>query len=93
MRTRTGNFIDGVDEFDHEFFKISPREARSMDPQQRIVLHAAYTALENSGYVSNATPTSRPDKFGCYVGSATQDYIQNLKDDIDVCYYRQGMRE
>jgi hypothetical protein len=30
-----GNFIDDYDSFDHRFFKKSPREASSTDPQQR----------------------------------------------------------
>ncbi|KAI9508881.1 putative polyketide synthase [Russula earlei] len=49
MKARTGNFLDDVDKFDHEFFNISPREARSMDPQMRILLHTAYEALEDAG--------------------------------------------
>lgn len=89
MKAHTGNFIDGADEFDNKFFKISPREAKSMDPQQRILLHTAYEALENSGYVPGATPTSNPDTFGCYIGAATHDYLQNLRNEIDV-YYSPG---
>ncbi|KAL0948282.1 hypothetical protein HGRIS_010876 [Hohenbuehelia grisea] len=89
MKAHTGNFIDGADEFDNKFFKISPREAKSMDPQQRVLLHTAYEALEHSGYVPNSTPTSSPDDFGCYIGVATHDYIQNLRDEIDV-YYSTG---
>ncbi|KAF4596739.1 Type I Iterative Polyketide synthase (PKS) [Pleurotus pulmonarius] len=89
MAAHTGNFIDGVDEFDNKFFKISPREAKSMDPQQRVLLHTAYEALENSGYVPGATPTFDPETFGCYVGVATHDYLQSLRDDIDV-YYSTG---
>ncbi|KAF8897468.1 hypothetical protein BD779DRAFT_1667443 [Infundibulicybe gibba] len=89
MKAHTGNFIDGVDEFDNKFFKISPREAKSMDPQQRVLLHTAYHALENSGFVPNATPTTNPDTFGCYIGVATHDYLQNLRDEIDV-YYSTG---
>ena len=49
MKAHTGNFLDNVDEFDNAFFKISPREAKSMDPQQRVLLQAAYEALEDSG--------------------------------------------
>ncbi|KAK7036095.1 Non-reducing polyketide synthase tera [Favolaschia claudopus] len=89
MKAHTGNFLDNVDEFDNAFFKISPREAKSMDPQQRILLHTAYEALENSGYVPNATPTSRPETFGCYMGVATEDYVHNLRDEMDV-YYSTG---
>ncbi|GLB38792.1 putative polyketide synthase [Lyophyllum shimeji] len=60
-----------------------------MDPQQRILLHTAYEALEDCGYVPNSAPTFRPETFGCYIGVATHDYIQNLRDEIDV-YYSTG---
>ncbi|KAK0228850.1 polyketide synthase [Armillaria fumosa] len=89
MKAHTGNFIEGADEFDNRFFKISPREAKSMDPQQRVLLHTTYEALEDAGYVPNATPSFNPDTFGCYIGVATHDYLQNLRDDIDV-YYSTG---
>lgn len=89
MKAHTGNFIDNPDKFDNQFFHISPREAKSMDPQQRILLHAAYEALEDAGYVPDATPTFSPTTFGCYIGVATQDYVQNLRNDIDV-YYSPG---
>ncbi|KAI5898805.1 ketoacyl-synt-domain-containing protein [Schizophyllum commune H4-8] len=86
MRASMGNFIDGADEFDAAFFGISPREARSMDPQQRILLQTAYEALESAGYIPDATPTSLRETFGCYIGAATNDYVQNLRHEIDVCY-------
>ncbi|KAI0322049.1 beta-ketoacyl synthase [Amylostereum chailletii] len=89
MNAHTGNFIDCPDAFDHKFFKISPREARSMDPQARVLLHTAYEALEDSGYVPGATPSFQPEMFGCYVGVATGDYVQNLRNDVDV-YYSTG---
>ncbi|KAK1235584.1 polyketide beta-ketoacyl-synthase [Marasmius sp. AFHP31] len=89
MRSHTGNFIADPSLFDAKFFRISPREAKSMDPQQRILLHAAYEALENAGYVPDATPSFQKDTFGCYVGVATDDYVQNLRHDIDV-YYSTG---
>ncbi|KAJ7094725.1 putative polyketide synthase [Mycena belliarum] len=89
MRARTGNFLAAADEFDHAFFKISPREARSMDPQQRVLLHTAHAALEDAGYVPHATPSSDPARFGVYVGAATGDYVQNLREEVDV-YYSTG---
>ncbi|HLP57819.1 MAG TPA: beta-ketoacyl synthase N-terminal-like domain-containing protein, partial [Candidatus Deferrimicrobium sp.] len=49
MYTKYGAFLDNVDRFDNEFFSITPREAESMDPQQRILLEVCYQALENAG--------------------------------------------
>ncbi|KAJ7439083.1 putative polyketide synthase [Mycena latifolia] len=91
MKAHTGNFLADSDAegFDHAFFKISPREARSMDPQQRVLLHAAHAALEDAGYVPRATPSSDPARFGVYIGAATSDYVQNLREEIDV-YYSTG---
>lgn len=75
--------------FDNELFDISPRESRSMDPQQRVMLQTAYRALENSGYVPDSTPSFARDTFGCFIGNATIDYTENLRNDIDV-YYSPG---
>lgn len=86
MKARTGNFVSNIDEFDNKFFKISPREAKSMDPQQRLLLHASYQALEDAGYVANSTPSFRQETFGVYVGAATHDYLENLRNEIDVFY-------
>ncbi|KAG2066907.1 ketoacyl-synt-domain-containing protein [Suillus decipiens] len=86
MKAHTANFIDCPDEFDYKFFKVSPREAKSMDPQQRILLHTAHDALENAGYVPDATPSFQRDGFGCFIGTATHDYADNLRENIDVHY-------
>ena len=75
--------------FDNAFFRVSPREARSMDPQQRVLLHVAYHALEDAGYVPNATPSFDPETVAVYVGAATNDYVHNLRDQMDV-YYSTG---
>ena len=61
-----------------------------MDPQQRLLLHTSYHALENAGYVAGATPTFDPNTFATFVGVATNDYMQNLRKNIDI-YYSTGM--
>ncbi|KAL8701717.1 MAG: hypothetical protein Q9224_000379, partial [Gallowayella concinna] len=89
MSARSGAFLDNIWGFDNSFFNISPREARSMDPQQRILLHTSQVALEDAGYVSNATPSFQSASMGCYIGLATGDYTDNLRNSIDV-YYSPG---
>ena len=61
-----------------------------MDPQQRILLSTSQKALEDAGFVGDATPSFQKSSMGCYIGLATGDYTDNLRDDIDV-YYSPGM--
>lgn len=70
-----GNFLQDMEAFDHGFFKKSPREAASMDPQQRILLQIAYEALESSGYFAES---SRPEDVGCFIGACATDYDFNV---------------
>ena len=89
MHTKYGNFIDAPFDFDPKFFNMSPREAKSMDPQQRVLLQASLDALEDAGYTPDSTPSNSRESFGVYVGVATGDYVDNLREDIDV-YYSPG---
>ena len=43
-------YIDGVQYFDYNFFNISRQEAKNMDPQQKMILELAYSAIEDGGY-------------------------------------------
>jgi polyketide synthase PksN len=69
--------IPGVSEFDPLFFEISPREAESMDPRQRLLLQESWRALEDAGYGSAQIKTS---KIGMFVGVEEGDYRLLLKD-------------
>lgn len=89
MTTKTGNFINDPWGFDYSFFDVSPREAKSVDPQSRVLLHVAHAAMEDAGYSQDSTPTFQRKTFGCYIGVATGDYTDNLRNDIDV-YYSPG---
>ncbi|AQW31032.1 SDR family NAD(P)-dependent oxidoreductase [Ralstonia syzygii subsp. celebesensis] len=48
--SKWGGFIDDVDQFDPLFFNISPLEAELIDPQERLFLQTAWTAMEDAGY-------------------------------------------
>ena len=69
--TRYGGYLDEIDGFDPEFFGISPREAVWIDPQQRLVLEAAWQGLERAGYAPAALRGSRS---GVYVGVGANEY-------------------
>lgn len=68
-----GGFIKGVDQFDAEFFGISPLEAESMDPQQRKVLQLTWGVIEDGGY--DPISLSGSD-IGLFIGSHSNDYAE-----------------
>ena len=72
-----GNFLNDPKAFDHRFFSISGREAKFMDPQQRLVLQVVYEAMESSGYYGPCLG-DRPANVGCYVGVGSVDYEMNV---------------
>ncbi|WUJ19499.1 type I polyketide synthase [Streptomyces sp. NBC_00390] len=74
---RMGGFLPDAGDFDAGFFRISPREATSMDPQQRLVLEVAWEALERAGQDPEAlrrTPTA------VFMGAMSQDYLPRLSE-------------
>jgi acyl transferase domain-containing protein/acyl carrier protein len=68
-----GGFIDGIDQFDAEFFGLTPREVASMDPQQRLVLEVSWEALERAGQAPDELQGSQT---GIFIGITTNDYGQ-----------------
>ncbi|MYG49963.1 MAG: hypothetical protein F4164_11525, partial [Gemmatimonadales bacterium] len=45
---RFGAYVEDLDLFDAEFFRISPIEAQMLDPQQRMMLEVSWWALEDA---------------------------------------------
>lgn len=72
-----GGFLSSATTFDPEFFRISPREAVAMDPQQRVALRLAWRSLENSGI--NPDDLAGHD-VGCYVGASALEYGPGLSE-------------
>ena len=72
-------YLDDVAGFDAPFFRISPREAKSLDPQQRLFLEVAWEALEDAGCPARAL-AGQP--VGVYVGLEAADYQQLLTRDM-----------
>ena len=71
-----GGFLEGVDQFDAKFFRISPAEAELMDPQQRILLEQAWKAVEDAGYSESEISGKR---CGVYMGVTHGDYGKILE--------------
>jgi acyl transferase domain-containing protein len=47
-----GGVLDGIDEFDAEFFSMTEREAELTDPAHRMFLECCYRTLEHAGYAA-----------------------------------------
>jgi acyl transferase domain-containing protein/dTDP-4-dehydrorhamnose reductase len=70
---RWGGFMEDIDMFDPLFFGISQREAKLMDPQQRIILQIVWRAVEDAGYRAGALSGLN---VGVFIGVSTTDYYE-----------------
>ncbi len=76
-----GAYFDEVDKFDYGFFKLSPKEAALMDPNQRIFLEETWKAVEAAGYGGGKLTGSRT---GIYVGFSS-DFGESYANLIREC--------
>ncbi|MGB3466989.1 MAG: SDR family NAD(P)-dependent oxidoreductase, partial [Cyclobacteriaceae bacterium] len=79
ISSKWGGFINDVDKFDPVFFKISPREAEALDPQERLFLQTAWSAVEDAGYTrktlhNDKTREELGGKVGVFVGVMYEEY-------------------
>ncbi|MGK5637210.1 type I polyketide synthase [Streptomyces sp. URMC 126] len=68
---KVASVVDGIDEFDAEFFGYPPAEAELLDPQQRLFLQCAHHALERAGY----GPGTTTGPVGVYAGAVQSRYF------------------
>lgn len=73
--SKWGAFLEDIDKFDPLFFNMSPSEAETMDPQQRLCLEEAYHALEDAGYAPDRLDNRA---MGVFVGVRPGDYNELL---------------
>lgn len=73
LYVRARGIVEGSDQFDARHFGISPREAEELDPQHRLLLECAQTALENAGH----DPDRYDGKIGIFCGASQNSYLLN----------------
>jgi acyl transferase domain-containing protein/ubiquinone/menaquinone biosynthesis C-methylase UbiE/aryl carrier-like protein len=77
---KVAGVLDGMEDFDAAFFGYSPREAASIDPQQRVFLETAWTALEHAGYDASRSGAG----IGVYAGVGRNSYLnENVLADTE----------
>src|SRR5215213_2955956 len=73
--------VDDIELFDAAFFGITPKDAELMDPQQRLFLECAWTALEDAGYDSE----QHAGAIGLFAGASINSYLLlNLLSNSDL---------
>lgn len=83
--SRKGGFMDDPRLFDAAFFKISPIEAKQIDPQHRLFLEVSIRAFNDANIPLDSLKNSN---VGVYCGLSTHDYSQlNYKDKIQFNAY------
>jgi acyl transferase domain-containing protein len=73
---------DNVADFDADFFNLSPREARAMDPRQRLALELTWEMFEDAFVVPESL---RGDHVAVYLGAMNDDYalLTVATDNVD----------
>ncbi|HEX4310702.1 MAG TPA: SDR family NAD(P)-dependent oxidoreductase [Acidobacteriaceae bacterium] len=77
--SRWAGLLDHPDAFDAEFFGIAPREAGSMDPQQRWLLEVSWEALENAGINPKSLAGANA---GVFLGISASEYGQRAQSSL-----------
>ncbi|MFE0252361.1 beta-ketoacyl synthase N-terminal-like domain-containing protein [Streptomyces sp. NPDC059010] len=75
-----GGYLDDIAGFDADFFRITPREAAVMDPQQRILLEVVHEALDHAAVPAASLAGTAT---GVFVGVSAPEYGQLTGADPD----------
>nr|ATX68126.1 malonyl CoA-acyl carrier protein transacylase [Nostoc sp. UHCC 0450] len=66
--SKWGSFLESFADFDPLFFGIPPRDALSIDPQERLFLQSSWEALEDAGYTRDTLRETYQQQVGVFAG-------------------------
>jgi len=72
-------YLDDISTFDYRFFRLSPKEAGLMNPNQRLFLQTAWQTIEDAGYGGDALRGSRTGVFLGYNADSFHDYKRMIE--------------
>lgn len=73
-------YLEEIDRFDYAFFRLSPKEAGLLDPNQRLFLETAWSAVEDAGLGGRRLAGSRT---GVYVGYGSDSDYKRMIDRVE----------
>ncbi len=72
---KRGAVLDGIAEFDADFFAMNAREAQITDPQHRLFLETAWEALERAGWAGEGQDLGSGGRVGVFAGVSQSGYF------------------
>ncbi|VVU95028.1 Beta-ketoacyl synthase, N-terminal domain [seawater metagenome] len=82
IRNKRGGYVEDLFNFDNSFFKISSKEAKSMDPQQRNILELVYECMTDAG---KSTNEMRNSSTGVFMGCCSTEYYSCMSYNSESC--------
>ncbi|TCP67305.1 hybrid non-ribosomal peptide synthetase/type I polyketide synthase [Baia soyae] len=73
-------YIEGIDQFDPQYFNISPKLAKDMDPNQRMMLETVNSTIEDAGYPRESLLNQN---VGVFMGSVMPSYMNHVDVKVD----------
>lgn len=81
LESFSGAYVEHTDKFDANFFGIPPREARYIDPEQRVFMEVAWSAIEDAGYGASNIKNTKTGVFAGKDGTNSINYKYITEDD------------
>ena len=77
---KIGGYLEDIEYFDHNFFKVSHKEANKLDPQLRKLIEVVWQAISDAGYTLNRF---RQKRTGLFVATRGHSGYQDIRAKTD----------